>query len=38
VYSDDINTWTLVEDLPEPQPFDLAEYLFRLHKAQEEQS
>lgn len=30
VYSDDIKTWTLVEDLPKPQPFDLSEYLFQL--------
>ena len=34
-YSNEINTWSLMEDLVEPQPFDLAEYLFQLHRGEQ---
>jgi len=36
VYSDNLKTWVLVKDLPELKPFDLAEYLFQLHRDQKE--
>ena len=34
-WNSELQHYVLVADLPDPQPFDLAEYLFKLHKVKE---
>ena len=35
-WNNELRHYVLVADLPEPKPFDLAEYLFHLHRNEAE--